>query len=82
MLGIIKNENLYNWYNTVSKMLPSDLLLTFTFGYFVIRNFKIKKVSVHWPACLVHSGTDLIVILSFGYFRTNWVVRYWNARCR
>ncbi len=79
MLGIVKNE-CYVWCDTISRLLPGDLLLVFTFGCLVMRDFKIKKVSVPWSACFVHFGTDLIVVLSLGYLATNWVERYSNYR--
>jgi len=83
MLGIIRNCGIYNWRDTFLRLLPHDLLLTITAGYFGVKNFKIKKIGdVPWSACFVHVGTDLIVVFSLGYLTTNWVVRYWNARYR
>lgn len=80
MLGIIRNKN----YRGTQFLWRESLFLSFleisSFGYLTMENGKIVKNKISWIPCLIYVGTDLIVILSLGYFCTNWTVRYWNAR--
>lgn len=71
MLGIKRNRYL-PWHSCL-RMLPLDFLGVISFGY-------LK--SYNWFVSLIHFGTDLVVVLSFGHLDTNWGARYWNARNR
>ena len=80
MLGIIKNESV-PW-EVALRLLPGDFVEVFSFGYLVLDDFKISKYKMLWWPLVLYLGTDLITVLTFGYFRTNWTQRYWNARYR
>jgi len=42
-----------------------------------MENGKIVKEKTPWIPFLLYLGTDLIVVLSLGYFCTNWIARYY-----
>lgn len=74
MLGIVRDYHRNLKYSL--RLLPNDLLLVLTFGRLTMQNFKIKKVNVPWPLCFIYFGTSLVIVLSLGYFSTNWWRRY------
>ncbi len=82
MLGIIRNKDRlgyeqYTWFNTLSYM-PRHTVEVFSLGFFSTWNYKIIKNDIPWMDCLIHLGTNLIVLMTFCYFRTDWLERYWD----
>ena len=78
MLGIVKNKNSYDdslflWHES----LFLSFLEISSLGYLTMENGKIVKEKTPWIPFLLYLGTDLIVVLSLGYFCTNWIARYY-----
>lgn len=77
MIGIIRNK--FKSWEVALRLLPGDFVKVFSLGYLVLDRFKICKYKMLWWPCVLYLGTDLIVVLSFGYLRTNWTKKYWDA---
>lgn len=75
MLGIIRNK--FKPWSAALRLLPEDFVEVFSLGYLVLVDFKISKYKMTWWPCVLYLGSDLIVVLSLGYFTTNWANRYW-----
>ncbi len=81
MLGIVRNRRKfgyepYTWFNTLF-YTPRHMIEVFSLGFFSTSNYRIIRNFMPWMDCLIHLVTNLIVIMSFCYFRTDWRERYW-----
>ncbi len=82
MLGIIKNKNQlgyesYTWFNNLS-YVPRHVIEVFSLGFFSTCDYRIIRNEIPWMDCLIHLGTNLIVVMTFGHFRTDWRERYYR----
>lgn len=81
MLGIIRNRFEWNTWTRALSHIPRYTIEVLSLGFFTIHRGKITQYGSPWSSSLVHLGTNLVIILSLGYLHTNWIIKYWDARC-